>query len=43
LRKNVRIFYIIAGLGQLRYPCGWIGAVFEQVREVLERERVLEK
>ena len=34
-------FSNIAGLGQIRFPKGNIGAVFEQVREVLERERIL--
>jgi predicted nucleotide-binding protein len=36
-------FSNIADLGQLRYPCGRISAAFEQVREVLEKEGVLEK
>ncbi len=43
LEEECEDFSNIAGLGQLRYPCGRISAVFEQVREVLEREGVLEK
>ena len=34
-------FSNIAGLGQIRFPKGDISAVFEQVREVLEREQII--
>lgn len=34
-------FSNIAGLGQIRFPKGKIDAVFEQVRQVLEREGIL--
>ena len=34
-------FSNIAGLGQIRFPRGNIGAAFEEIREVLEREGVL--
>lgn len=34
-------FSNIAGLGQIRFPKGKISAVFEQVREVLEREQIV--
>ena len=34
-------FSNIAGLGQIRFPKGNISAVFEQVREVLDREQII--
>jgi len=43
LEEECEDFSNIAGLGQIRYPCGRISAIFEQVREVLEREGVLGK
>ena len=43
LEEDCEAFSNIAGLGQIRYPSGRINAIFEQVREVLEREGVLEK
>jgi len=43
LEEECEDFSNIAGLGQLRYPGGRISAAFEQVREVLDREGVLEK
>jgi predicted nucleotide-binding protein len=34
-------FSNIDGLGQIRFPKGKIGAAFEEIRRVLERERVI--
>ena len=41
LEEGCTEFSNIEGLGQLRFPKGKIDAVFEQVREVLERENLL--
>ena len=41
LEDGCEEFSNITGLGQIRFPQGNIGAAFEQVREVLEREGVL--
>ena len=41
LEEGCEEFSNIAGLGQIRFPRGNISAVFEQIREVLEREEVL--
>ncbi len=41
LEEGCEEFSNIHGLGQLRFPKGNITAVFEQVRAVLERERLL--
>jgi predicted nucleotide-binding protein len=35
-------FSNIAGLGQIRFPRGQIGAAFDQVRQVLQREGLVE-
>jgi len=43
LEEGCEEFSNIAGLGQIRYPRERISAIFEQVREVLEREGVIEK
>jgi len=42
LEEGCEEFSNIAGLGQLRFPKGNIGAVFEEVRRVLEREGLIE-
>jgi hypothetical protein len=41
LEQGCREFSNIEGLGQIRFPTGNISAVFEQIREVLEREELL--
>ncbi|RKI01666.1 TIR domain-containing protein [Corallococcus sp. AB038B] len=41
LEEGCEEFSNIAGLGQIRFPCGNIAAVFEQVRATLEREGLL--
>lgn len=41
LEDGCEEFTNIQGLGQIRFPAGRISAVFEQVREVLEREGLL--
>jgi predicted nucleotide-binding protein len=38
LEEGCEEFSNIHGLGQIRFPKGNIGAVFEKIREVLERE-----
>ena len=42
LEEGCEEFSNIHGLGQLRFPKGNISAIFEKVREVLEREGILE-
>jgi len=42
LEEGCEEFSNIQGLGQIRFPKGNIKAVFEEVREVLEREGVIE-
>lgn len=42
LEEGCEEFSNVQGLGQIRFPKGNISAVFEQVREVLEREGLLE-
>jgi predicted nucleotide-binding protein len=42
LEEGCEGFSNIDGLGQIRFPKGNIGAAFEEVRLVLEREGVLE-
>ena len=42
LKEGCEEFSNIHGLGQLRFPKGNISAIFEKVREVLEREKILE-
>ena len=41
LEEGCQEFSNIHGLGQIRFPKGNIKAVFEAIREVLERERIL--
>lgn len=41
LEEGCEEFSNIQGLGQIRFPPGRISAAFEDVRQVLERERVL--
>jgi hypothetical protein len=41
LEEGCTEFSNIHGLGQIRFPKGNIGAAFEEVRRVLEREDVL--
>lgn len=41
LEEGCEEFSNIQGLGQIRFPAGRISAVFEQVREVLEREGLI--
>jgi predicted nucleotide-binding protein len=43
LEDGCEEFSNIHGLGQIRFPKGRISAIFEQVREVLEREGVVAK
>ncbi len=40
--KWIPLFANIQGLGQIRFPKGDIKAAFEEVRQVLEREGVIE-
>jgi hypothetical protein len=42
LEEGCRQFSNIFGLSQIRFPSGCISAVFEDVRRVLEREKMLE-
>ncbi len=42
LEDGCEEFSNINGLGQIRFPKGNISAVFQQIREVLERENVIE-
>ena len=42
LEEGCQEFSNIEGLGQIRFPKGNIKAVFEDIREVLERESILE-
>ncbi|CAM3537412.1 nucleotide-binding protein [Polaromonas hydrogenivorans] len=41
LEEGCEEFSNIQGLGQIRYPKGNIGAIFEDIRQVLEREDIL--
>jgi predicted nucleotide-binding protein len=41
LEEGCREFSNIQGLGQIRFPKGNIGAAFEEVRRVLEREGLI--
>ena len=43
LEDGCEEFTNIQGLGQIRFPAGNISAVFEQIRQVLEREGLLEQ
>lgn len=43
LEEGCREFSNITGLTQIRFPKGNIKAQFEEIRRVLERERVVEK
>lgn len=42
LEEGCQEFSNIQGLGQIRFPKGNISAIFEDVRQVLERERIVE-
>ena len=42
LEDGCEEFSNIEGLGQIRFPKGDISAIFEDVRQVLEREEILE-
>ncbi|MEX2347717.1 MAG: TIR domain-containing protein [Balneolaceae bacterium] len=42
LEEGCKEFSNIQGLGQIRFPKGNIKAVFEEIREVLERENIIE-
>ena len=42
LEAGCEEFSNIQGLGQIRFPKGKIGTIFEQVRQVLEREGIIE-
>ena len=42
LEGDCQEFSNIHGLGQIRFPKGNIKATFEEIREVLEREGILE-
>jgi len=42
LEDGCQEFSNIQGLGQIRFPCGNISAVFEEIRRVLEREGLIE-
>ena len=42
LEKGCEEFSNIEGLGQIRFPKGDISAIFEEVRQVLEREGIIE-
>lgn len=42
LEDGCEEFSNIQGLGQIRFPAGRIGAAFEEVRRVLEREHLIE-
>ena len=41
LEESCEEFSNIHGLGQIRFPAGRISAIFEEVRQVLEREQLL--
>ena len=41
LEEGCAEFSNIQGLGQIRFPSGYIGAAFEEIRAVLEREGIL--
>jgi predicted nucleotide-binding protein len=41
LEDGCKEFSNIFGLGQIRFPKGNISAVFEDIRRVLEREKIL--
>jgi predicted nucleotide-binding protein len=41
MEEGCKEFSNIQGLGQIRYPKGKISAIFEDIRKVLEREKVL--
>lgn len=41
LEEGCQEFTNISGLGQIRFPKGNISAIFEKVREVLEREEII--
>jgi len=41
LEEACEEFSNIHGLGQIRFPNGDIGAKFEEIRRVLERERLI--
>lgn len=43
LEEGCAEFSNIQGLGQIRFPVGQIGAAFEEVRRVIEREGFLEQ
>jgi predicted nucleotide-binding protein len=43
LEEGCKEFSNIQGLGQIRYPKGNISAIFEKIREVLEREGTVEQ
>lgn len=42
LEEGCQEFSNVHGIGQLRYPKGYISATYEEVRRVLEREGILE-
>lgn len=42
LEEGCEVFSNIEGLGQIRFPKGKIKAAFEEIRQVLEREGVIE-
>jgi len=42
LEKDCEEFSNIQGLGQIRFPKGNITAIFEEIRQVLEREGLLD-
>jgi predicted nucleotide-binding protein len=42
LEEGCQEFTNIQGLGQIRFPKGNISAIFEDVRQVLEREGIVE-
>jgi predicted nucleotide-binding protein len=42
LEEGCEEFSNIQGLGQIRFPRGNISAVFENIRQVLEREGLIE-
>ena len=43
LEEGCEEFSNVQGLGQIRFPAGNISAVFEDIRKVLERERLLDE
>ena len=42
LEEECQEFRNIQGLGQIRFPKGNIEAIFEKVRQILEREGIIE-